>query len=66
MWGLFHLADVLNLEYNALPSLHVAFAITTAEVGQFSPPIHAGRGCSDRHRAECHSRTALQAISGTG
>ena len=32
MWGIFHLADVLNLEYNALPSLHVAFAITTAEV----------------------------------
>jgi membrane-associated phospholipid phosphatase len=28
----FHLADALNLEYNALPSLHLAFAATVALV----------------------------------
>ena len=30
--GLFHLADVLNLEYNEVPSLHVTFAVTAALV----------------------------------
>jgi membrane-associated phospholipid phosphatase len=30
--GFFRLADVLNLEYNEVPSLHIAFAITAALV----------------------------------
>jgi hypothetical protein len=30
--GLFHFADVLNLEYNEVPSIHVAFAVTAALV----------------------------------
>lgn len=30
--GLFHFADVLNLEYNEVPSLHIAFAVTAALV----------------------------------
>ena len=30
--GIFHFADVLNLEYNQVPSLHVTFAVTLALV----------------------------------
>jgi membrane-associated phospholipid phosphatase len=30
--GVFHFADALNLEYNELPSLHVAFAVSVALV----------------------------------
>ncbi len=32
MGGVFHLADRLNLDYNKLPSLHMAFAVTAAIV----------------------------------
>ncbi len=38
--GLFHLADRLNLEYNAFPSLHIAFTVTAAVVfGRLCGPL---------------------------
>ena len=41
MWkGLFNFADRLNLNYNLVPSLHVALSITCIEL--FA--VHAGRG----------------------
>lgn len=40
--GLFHLADALNLTYNLLPSLHVAFAVVcVSALSPHAPP--AGR-----------------------
>jgi membrane-associated phospholipid phosphatase/phytoene/squalene synthetase len=41
--GIFHLADAINLEFNYLPSLHVAYAFTTAlAIGTRSAPFGKG------------------------